>query len=63
MPERWKQHRTFHVNMHVVGKKNGSLRLCEDYQQVNAVTNDDPYPMPRVDDLVENIGKARYISN
>jgi hypothetical protein len=45
MPEGQKQHRTFHVNMHVVGKKNGSLRLCEDYQRVNAVTNDDLYPM------------------
>ena len=45
-----------------VGKKDGSLRLCVDYRRVNAVTKDDPYPMPRVDDLIENLGKSRYIS-
>ena len=28
---------------------------------MNAVTKDNPFPMPRVDDLIENLGKSRYI--
>ena len=45
-----------------VRKKDGTVRLCVDYRPLNKVTEDDVYQMPRVDDLVERIGKANFIS-
>jgi transposase InsO family protein len=46
-----------------VKKKDGSLRLCIDYRKLNAVTQEDRYPMPRVEELLEQLGKAKYISH
>ena len=34
-----------------VKKKDGSLRLCIDYRQLNKVTVKNKYPLPRIDDL------------
>ena len=45
-----------------VGKKDGTLRLCVDYRQLNSVTWADPYPMPRIDELLDGIGQAQYIT-
>lgn len=45
-----------------VKKKDGSLRLCVDYRSLNMVTQEDWYHMPRVDELLEKLGKATYIS-
>ena len=33
-----------------------------DYRRLNAKTKVDAYLMPRIDDLIDNLGKARYIS-
>lgn len=30
--------------------------------RLNAVTTDDPCQMPRVDDLIDKLGKAKYLS-
>lgn len=46
----------------LVPKKDGTLRFCIDFRQINALSRFDPYPMPRVDDLVERLGKAKFIS-
>ena len=43
-------------------KKDGSIRLCVDYRKLNSVTPMDAYPMPRVDDLIDRLGNAKYIS-
>ena len=43
-------------------KKDGSLRMCVDYRRLNAVSQADAYPMPCVDDLIDRLGKARYIT-
>ena len=45
-----------------VKKKDGSLRLCVDYRRLNSVSTFDAYPMPRVDDLIDCLGGALYIS-
>ena len=45
-----------------VRKKDGSLRLCVDYRQLNTITAEDRYPMPRVEELLEQLGSANYIS-
>ena len=34
-----------------VKKKDGSLRLCIDYRELNKVTIRNQYPLPRIDDL------------
>ena len=36
-----------------VKKKDGSLRLCIDYRQLNKVTILNQYPLPRIDDLFD----------
>ena len=46
----------------MVKKKDGSLRMCIDYRRLNAVTEVEAYPMPRVDELIDRLGKARFIS-
>ena len=38
------------------------LRLCVDYQWLNAVTQLDAYLMPREDELLDRLGKAKYLS-
>ena len=46
----------------MVKKKDGSLRMCVDYRRLNAVSHIDAYPMPRIDDLIDGLGNARFIS-
>ena len=36
-----------------VKKKDGSLRICIDYRQLNKVTIKNKYPLPRIDDLFD----------
>ncbi|XP_070015250.1 uncharacterized protein [Nicotiana sylvestris] len=36
-----------------VKKKDGSLRICVDYRQLNEVTIKNKYPLPRIDDLFD----------
>ncbi|XP_042247194.1 uncharacterized protein LOC121882816 [Thunnus maccoyii] len=40
----------------------GSLRICIDFRKLNAMSEFDAYPMPRIDDLLEKIGQARFIT-
>ncbi|KAK7898999.1 hypothetical protein WMY93_019852 [Mugilogobius chulae] len=46
----------------LVPKKDGSLRFCIDFRYLNAISNFDPYPMPRIDELLERVGSAAYIT-
>ena len=46
----------------LVKKKDGTLRLCVDYRRLNSVSKSDAYPMPRIDDLIDQLGKARYLT-
>jgi len=39
----------------LVKKKDGSMRLCVDYQQLNKVTIKNRYPLPRIDDLMDQM--------
>ena len=48
--------------MVLVQKKDGSLRLCVDYHRLNSVSQIDAYPMPQVDELLDRLGKAHFIS-
>lgn len=46
----------------IVPKKDGSFRVCIDFHKLKAQSKFDAYLMPRVDDLLERIGKAKYIT-
>ncbi|XP_070576339.1 uncharacterized protein [Ptychodera flava] len=46
----------------LVKKKQGGVRFCVDYRGLNKVTVSDAYPMPRPDELIEEIGGSNYIS-
>ena len=37
----------------VVAKKDGTTRFCVDYRKLNSVTNEDVYPLPRIDDTLD----------
>ena len=45
-----------------VRKKDGSLRMCIDYRQLNKVTVQNRYPLPRIDDLFDQLQGASYFS-
>ena len=45
-----------------VKKKYGSLRLCIDYRQLNRVTVRNQYPLPRIDELFDQLQGSRVYS-
>ena len=46
----------------IIKKKDDTIRLCVDYRRLNAMTQVDAYPMPRIDDILDQVGQARYIT-
>ena len=46
----------------LVKKKDGSYRLVVDFRQLNDLTIKDPYPLPRIDDLMAKIGDCSIFS-
>ena len=38
-----------------VKKKDGTLRLCVDYRQLNKMTVKNKYPLPKIDDLFDQL--------
>ena len=46
----------------VVCKKNGSIPFCVDYQKVNAVTQKDAYPLPRINDTLDMLSGSQWFS-
>ncbi len=43
-------------------KADGTHRLCFDYRKVNSVTKTDSFPIPRLEDCIDRVGKARYVT-
>ena len=48
--------------MVVVQKKDGTLRVCVDFRRLNSISECDSYPMQRIDELIDQLGKAEFIT-
>ncbi|XP_067261173.1 uncharacterized protein [Chanodichthys erythropterus] len=46
----------------LVTKSDGSARFCTDYRKVNSVTVPDSFPLPLMEDCVDNLGSAKFVS-
>ena len=46
----------------LVRKKDQSWRFCVDYRKLNAVTLQDAYPLPRIDESLDALVGSRYFS-
>ena len=44
-------------------KKNGNLRMCIDYRSLNQQTVKNRYPLPRIDDLFDQLQSAKVFSS
>ena len=45
-----------------VPKKDRGIRLCINYHRLNTVTLEDLYQMPRINELLDKLGKTRYLT-
>jgi hypothetical protein len=43
-------------------KKDGSRRFCGDYQPLNAQTRRDSFPMPFVEDVIDQLGNSSWFT-
>lgn len=46
----------------LVRKKDGSLRMCVDYRQLNSKTRKDAFPLPRIEESLDALAGARWFS-
>lgn len=46
----------------LVGKPDGTQRFCTDYRRVNALSKPDSFPLPRIEDCVDQVGSANFVS-
>lgn len=46
----------------LVRKKDGSLRMCADYRQLNSKTRRDAFPLPRIEESLDALSGARLFS-
>jgi hypothetical protein len=46
----------------LVRKRDGSMRVCVDFRKLNDMTVKDCYPIPKIDDMIARLGRARMFS-
>ena len=50
------------ANPVIVPKANGKLRMCIDYTNLNKACPPDPYPLPRIDQIVDSTSGCELLS-
>ncbi|CAF1477404.1 unnamed protein product, partial [Rotaria sp. Silwood1] len=46
----------------LVKKKDGTTRFCVDHRRLNQITTKDAFPLPRIDDIYDQLTKATYFT-
>lgn len=46
----------------LVPKADKTPRFCTDFRKVNSVTKPDSYPLPRMEDCVDRVGSAKFVT-
>ncbi len=46
----------------LVPKSNGGVRFCTNFKKVNCLSKTDSFPLPRIDDCIDRIGHAMYVT-
>lgn len=46
----------------LVPKPDDTPRFCTDFRKVNAVTKPDSFPLPRMEDCIDRVGSATYVT-
>ena len=46
----------------LVPKSNNTPRFCSDFRKVNNVTKPDSFPLPRMEDCIDQVGSAKFVS-
>ena len=46
----------------LVPKKNGTWRMCVDFHALKKITIKNHYPLPRIDDLLDQLKDAKYFT-
>lgn len=46
----------------LVPKPDSTCRFCMDYRKVNSSTKKDSFPLPRLEDCVDRVGSAKYVT-
>lgn len=47
----------------LVPKSDQAPCFCNDYRRVNTITKPDSFPLPRMDDCLDCVGSAKYVTN
>jgi hypothetical protein len=55
-------HPVWLANLVIVPKANGKLRMCIDYTNLNKAYPKDPYPLPRIDQIVDSTSGCDLLS-
>ena len=48
--------------MVIVMKKDGGICICVHFRKLNQLIKFDVYPMPRIDDLLDAVGRVKYLT-
>ena len=46
----------------LVPKPDNTPRFCNDYRKVNLVTKPDSFPLPRMEDCIDRVGSAKFVT-
>jgi hypothetical protein len=55
-------HPVWLANPVIIPKSNGKLRMCIDYTSLNKACPKDPYPLPRIDQIVDSTSRCDLLS-
>ncbi len=58
------KHHPFQIGLHLAcwWENQMAQRFCTDYRRVNVLTRPDSYPLPRMEDCVDQVGSAKFVS-